>query len=112
MNQFDVFHWQPPGWDKPHPCVIVSHSSRVANKPEVNVLMCSTQRATRQAEAGEVILDTADGMDWPTICKCDLIHVVNKSLLMNRKGAVSPVRRLKIVQTIVAGNGWGNVASL
>ena len=111
MNAFDVYHWQPPGWPEPHPCVIVSHPSRVANKPEVNVLMCASKRATRQAEAGEVILDPADGMDWPTLCKCDLLHVVNKQELKHRKGAVSPLRRIKIVQTIIAAQGWGNVAA-
>ena len=49
MKPFDVYHWQPPGWPEPHPCVIVSHPARVANKPEVNVVMCASKRATRQA---------------------------------------------------------------
>ena len=28
---------------------------------------------------GEIILDTADGLDWPTLCRCDLIFSVKKA---------------------------------
>lgn len=67
MKPFEVYNWQPPGWPEPHPCVIVSHPSRVANKAEVNVVACFSQRAARPAQAHEVILDQADGLDWPTL---------------------------------------------
>ena len=67
MKPFDVFTCQPPGWDKPHPCIIVSAPARADKKNPVELLICSTQRASRQAEAHEVILDTADGLDWQTL---------------------------------------------
>ncbi len=35
MKPFDIFSWQPLGWPEPHPCVIISHPDRVANKPDV-----------------------------------------------------------------------------
>lgn len=109
MKPFDVFNWQPKGWPEPHPCVIVSHPSRVTNKPEVNVLMCSTKRAARKPEAHEVVLDTADGMDWPTLCKCDLLHAVSKTDLKSRRGAVSGERRKQLVRASIAALGWGEV---
>src|ERR1017187_8582513 len=68
MNPFDIYHWQPPGWPEPRPSVIVSHPDRAIRKNPVEVIMCSTQRATRKAAPHEFILDEADGLDWPTLC--------------------------------------------
>jgi hypothetical protein len=41
MKAWDIFNWQAPGWPEPHPAVIVSHPERVANKPDVTVIMCA-----------------------------------------------------------------------
>ncbi len=71
--------------------------------------MCSTKRASRAAEANEVILDEADSMDWPTICKCDLIHTVPKSELKRLRGTVSLPRRPALVRAIIASHGWPEV---
>lgn len=106
LKAWDIFSYQPIGWDKPHPCVIVSHPQRVANKPDVSILMCSSQRAVRAAEPHEVILDEADGLDWPTICKCDLIHSVAKRDLRQRRGRVTGQRRRQIIATINRANDW------
>ncbi len=40
MKQWDIFTWEFP-FGK-HPVVIVSHPARVVNKPDVNVLKCSS----------------------------------------------------------------------
>lgn len=112
MKAFEIYSWQPPGWPEPHPCVIVSHPNRAANKPDVEVILCSTQRAKRQAEAHEVILDTADGLDWPTLCKCDHIYSVPRVKLTHRRGEVSAARKFQIIQKIIAGHGWGEVAMI
>ena len=109
MKPFDVFTWQPPGWPEPHLCVIVSNLARAIHKPEVEVVMCSTKRAGRTALPGEIILDTADGMDWPTICKCDLIHAVHRDDLKNRRGEVSATRRGLLIRTIIAAHAWGEI---
>jgi mRNA-degrading endonuclease toxin of MazEF toxin-antitoxin module len=109
MKQFDVFYWQPPGWNEPHPCVVVSHPDRSARKDPVEVVMCSTKRATRTPEAHEIVLDQADGLDWPTLCKCDLIYAVRVPDLKTQKGRLSEVRRSQLARTIVAAHGWGAV---
>jgi len=106
MKAWDIFSWQPPGWPEPHPSVIVSHPDRVANKPDVTVIICTTRRATRQPEANEVILDANDGLDWPTPRKCDLLYTIQKANLTNRRGAVSAERRRLIIATINRVNGW------
>jgi mRNA-degrading endonuclease toxin of MazEF toxin-antitoxin module len=109
MNPFDVYFWQPRGWPEPHPCVLISHPARAANKDPVEVVMCSSKRATRTAQPNEVILDEADGMDWPTVCKCDLIHTVPKSELKRFRGTVSIPRRSLLVRTLIASHGWPEI---
>jgi hypothetical protein len=53
-----------------------------------------------------VILDANDGLDWPTLCKCDLLYTIQKANLANRRGAVSAERRRQIIATINRVNGW------
>jgi hypothetical protein len=109
MKPFDVFHWQPRGWPDPHPCVIISHGSRAEKKDPVEVVICSSKRATRQTEPHEMILDEADAMDWPTICKCDLIHTVPRAELKRHRGSVSMGRRHILIRTVIAAHGWPDV---
>jgi hypothetical protein len=106
MRAWDILTWQPPGWPEPHPAVIVSHPGRVANKPEVNVLMCSSKPANRPAQPDEVILDESDGLSWPTLCRCDLYFLVRKSDLTNLRGTVTTERRRQIIATMNRANGW------
>jgi mRNA-degrading endonuclease toxin of MazEF toxin-antitoxin module len=107
MKQWDIHTWEFP--EGKHPAVIISHPVRIAAKPTVNVLLCSSQRARREAEVNEVLLDEADGLDWETLCKCDLIYDVPKSDLTDRRGSVSLVRRRQIVARIISSFGWSAV---
>ena len=106
MNAWEIWSYQPPGWPTAHPAVIVSHPARVANKPDVTVVMCAAQGATRSAEPHEVVLDAADGLAWPTLCKCDLLYGIKKSALTNFRGVVTTERRQQIIATINRANGW------
>lgn len=53
-----------------------------------------------------MILDIEDGLNWPTLCKCDLIHLVDRNLLTNQRGKVSAERRRQIIRTINQVNDW------
>ena len=106
MNAWEIWSYQPPGWPTPHPAVIVSHPARVAHKPDVTVVMCASQQATRAPEPHEVLLDAADGLTWPTLCKCDLLYAVKKSALTNLRGIVTAERKKQIIVTINRANGW------
>lgn len=106
MKAWGIWSYQPAGWPQPHPAIIVSSSARIANKPEVNVLMCSSQQANRPPLPNEVILDANDGLNWPTLCKCDLLHLVLKGDLRNKRGDVTPERRRQIIATINRANDW------
>jgi mRNA-degrading endonuclease toxin of MazEF toxin-antitoxin module len=88
-----------------HPAVIVSNAVRVARKAQVVVVSCSTMRAEsfREPVGCECLLDEADGMDWKTLCKCDLLYTVDKSILKGRRGEVSVERRRDIARKIIQG---------
>lgn len=106
MKAWEIWNCQPAGWDEPHPAVIVSHPMRVASKPEVDVVMCTSRRAQRAPRPHEVVLDESDGLDWPTLCKCDLLHAFAQTDLKQRRGTVSAERRRQIIATIIRAHDW------
>ena len=75
----------------------------------MEIILCSTQRALRAPNAGEVVLDSADGLNWETLCKCDLIYSVDGDLLHTRRGRVTAERRREIVRVIVGCHGWNSI---
>ena len=105
MKPWDIYSYQIPGVLEPHPAVVLGHVDRVANKPQVNILLCTSQRAGRPALAHEVLLNGADGLDWETLCKCDIIHVVEKAQLNRRRGQVCIERRRQIAAKVIQGLG-------
>lgn len=103
MKAWEV--WQCPfPWGE-HPAVIVSNPERVARKPQIVVLSCQTMRANtyRDPQGNESLLDEADGMDWKTLCRCDLLWTIDKSILIRRRGEVQPERRRDIARKIIQG---------
>ena len=104
MKPWDIYTWSFPDAES-HPAVVLGTEARLANKPKVNVLFCSTKRAARHAELFEIILDDADGLDWPTLCKCDLVLAVPKEQLVRKRGAVSPARRRLIAERLIRALG-------
>ena|ERR1051325_8169893 len=109
MKPFDVFMWQAPDWHDPHPAVIVSNAQRAANKDRVEVLLCTSQRVNRQPGPGEVLLDAADGLDWETLCKCDLIYAAARTELKVQKGRVTEARQRQIIRTVIASHRWAEI---
>ena len=112
MHPFDIYSWQPPGWAEPHPAVIISNPDRIKNKPVVEVILCSSRKAGRAALPGEITLDSADGLDWPTLGKCDLIYAVQKAELKQKRGEVAIPRRAQLIRTIIAAHAWGEVLGI
>src|SRR5689334_5165505 len=90
----------------PHPAVVVSHPDRVTHAPLINVLICSSQRAARPARENEALLNGADGLDWETLVRCDLMYLVDRDQLYRRRGLVTAVRRKAIVQRINGSFGF------
>ena len=94
--------WTADVGHAPHPVVILSNAGRCASaKPELVILSCTSHRAARAAERHEVIMDEADGLDWPTLCRCDLLYTVRRDQLQRRRGLVTPARRRELARQIV-----------
>jgi mRNA-degrading endonuclease toxin of MazEF toxin-antitoxin module len=105
MKQWDI--WTCDFADAgPHPAIIVSHPDRVARAPLVNVLIASSQKASRLAREHEVMLNGADGLDWETLVKCDLMYLVEKERLYRHRGSVGVSRQRAVVQRINACFGF------
>ncbi len=77
--------------------MIISSPARVAHEPYVKVLLCSTQLASRPAQEHEVLLDSADGLEWETLSKCDL------------EPFPWLVRSRQIVARAIASLGWSQL---
>jgi hypothetical protein len=104
VNAWEVYE-ADLGWGS-HPVVVVSHPARAARKGFIEILDCSSQRANQPAQGHEIALDTVDGMDWPTFCKCDCIYAVPRAELKRHRGSVTLEGRRQIVHAIIAAHGW------
>ena len=96
MQQWDTFQWEFPHGS--HPCVVISPADRCANRDieTVNILGCSSHRARRQPLKHEVLLDAADGMDWETLVRCDVIYLARKTELRRKRGRVAEERQREL----------------
>jgi hypothetical protein len=70
------------------------------------VLLCSSQRANRAAREHEVLLNGADGLDWETLIRCDLMYLMERDEIYGRRSVVTPVRRRAIVQRLNGAFGF------
>jgi PemK-like, MazF-like toxin of type II toxin-antitoxin system len=105
MKQWDI--WTCDFADAgPHPAGVVSHPDRVARATLVSVLIGSRQRANRPARENEVALNGADGVDWETLVKCDLMYLVEQERLYRPRGSVGTVGRRALVRRINACFGF------
>ena len=103
MISWDIFDYDWP-WGR-HPAVIVSNPVRVQLKQQVVVLSCRTLQPAqrREPKPNEAILNNEDGLNWATLCRCDLLWTVEKAALKNRRGSVCAVRRRDIARKLIQG---------
>ena len=107
MCPWEIWTWQFKFGS--HPAVILSNETRVQLKAEVVILSCSTHRAARPAEIFEVIRDQSDGLNWPTLCRCDLLYTVEKKVLTGRRGHVTFERRRAIAERVIRSLAFGSL---
>lgn len=109
MKQWELWEFPFPSADNPHMLVILSPSGLCAdaNFDSVNGLLCTTVRPTgRAARPHEVFLDTADGLDWLTAVRCNVIFHFAKAAAGSRRGLVGTIRRREIARRIHAAMEW------
>ena len=101
MRQWDIYLF-PFREEKPHPAVILSNEERCLNKDldYVNALICTSAKLNREAKKNEVILNAADGLNWKTAVRCDVIYLLPKAEFREHRGKVSPQRRTAISRKI------------
>jgi hypothetical protein len=101
MRPWEVWDWEFPHGK--HPAVIVAPEDRCLNPDiqTINVLGCSSRRATRKAEVHEVMLNGADGLDWETLCRCDVLYLATKAELTRKRGVVTYERRRELGQKLI-----------
>lgn len=101
MTPWEVYQWKFPHGE--HPAVIVSPHDRCANPDieTVNVVGCSSRRASREPSAHEVMLDKEDGLDWETLARCDVLYLARKTELVRRQGTLTYERRRAIGEKII-----------
>src|SRR5208282_6936312 len=89
--------------EKRHPAVIISNDETCQNPDveEVNALLCTSAKVSREPKSTEEILDQADGLDWRTMVRCDKIHLLPKARFDDKKGSVTEERRYLIARKMV-----------
>ena len=82
--------------------MIISNEERCVNADlqDVNALICTSARLNREAKKHEVILNAADGLDWKTAVRCDVVYLLPKADFRERRGKVTSQRRIAIARKI------------
>ena len=81
--------------------MILSIDERVAARKFVNGLLCVTLRGGATVRETECLLDQADGLEWATSVRCDLIHQLERGRFGDKRGEVSLARQQQISRKVV-----------
>ena len=102
MKQWEIYLF-PFQEENPHPAVIISSDERCQNDAleAVNALICTSAKLNRGAKKNEVLLDEADGLDWKTAVRCDVIYLLPKARFQEQRGNVTALRRREVSRKIV-----------
>ncbi len=101
MKQWEIYDY-PFLREQPHPVVILTPDERLRlpQLDRLNGLICVTLRGGRELKPYEVRLNSADGFDWATACRCDFMYALEPALLGQRRGQVSVARRTAIARKL------------
>jgi hypothetical protein len=103
VKQWEIWEFPFPSAASPHLFVILSPTRLCAdaNFDSVNGLLCTTVRPPgRSARPHESFLDPADGLDWLTAVRCNVVFHFAKAAAGSRRGLVSVVRRRELARTL------------
>ena len=80
--------------------MIISNDERCLNNDleYVNALICTSAKLNREAKKNEVLLNAADGLDWKTAVRCDVVYLLPKVEFEERRGKVTAQRRVAIAR--------------
>lgn len=92
-----------------HPAVVLSPPDILddARQARVNVLVGTKKQPAETTKTHQVILDSADGLEFATLINCALVFQVRKANILRTAGAVSHARRGAIATRVRSALGLG-----
>ncbi|MBI5768777.1 MAG: hypothetical protein HZA93_13345 [Verrucomicrobia bacterium] len=99
IEQWDIVRFRIGASDRDlHPGVVISAPEWCADdrKLRLNVLACSKRVPAEGARAHQVLLNGADGLEFPSVCGCEFVHVIARDSVHETIGRVTPARRRAI----------------
>lgn len=92
-----------------HPAVGLSSNDVMADDKQqrFNVVTGTKKQPAEHARHHQVILDAADGLEFPTFVDCSLVYVARKSSILRSGGLVTVHRRQQIQRGIRGYLGLG-----
>ena len=103
IEQWDIVRFRINSADRDlHPGVVVSAAEWCADerKLRLNVLACSKRVPVEGARAHQVLLNGADGLEFPSVCGCEFFHVIARESVHEIIGRVTPARRRAISRKV------------
>jgi hypothetical protein len=110
MNRWDVVFLRTDEKERDgHPAVVLSPSDILDDQKQqrFNVVLGTKKQPAEQARGHHVILDEADGLEFPTLVDCSLIYVARKSSILRSSGSVTVHRRQQIQRLLRGYLGLG-----
>ncbi len=103
LKQWEIYNFPYPSEKLFHPCVVISNQTLVDNEDYefINCLLCVSVRADFELKHFHVRLNGADGLDGPTVVKCNEIFHFEKTTAGDFRGAVTSVRKDHIKAKII-----------
>lgn len=99
IEQWDIVRFRISPSDRDlHPGVVISAPEWCGDerRPRLNVLACSKRPPADGAKAHQVLLNGADGLEFPSVCGCEFFHIIARENVTAKIGRVSPTRRRAI----------------
>ena len=92
-----------------HPAVVLSPPDILDDprQARVNVLVGTKKQPAETAKPHQVILNSADGLEFATLINCALVYQVRKATILRTAGAVSHARRGPMATRVRAALGLG-----
>lgn len=90
-----------------HPAVILSGPDLLDDPRHLrfNVLMGTKRPPAAEIRPHQVLLDQAEGLEFPTLLNCAIVFVVRRDAILRGAGVVSHARRAEIAKRVRASLG-------
>ena len=110
MNRWDVVFLRTEEKERDgHPAVVLSPPDILDDprQQRFNVILGTKKRPAEQARQHHVILDDADGLEFPTLVDCSLVYVARKASILRSTGSVTIHRRQQMQRLLRGYLGLG-----